>query len=320
MTCRELEDKLVLYLYGELAPAEHAQTTEHLGSCAHCQGELESTRRLHGVLAKRPAAEPTASALAECRQELDRALENEPDRTGLRGLLLGWFPGLPASPAFGVLVLLTLLAVSFNVGWILRARYKESGSGATNVSQASMSIADLAGVRISGITRAAPDPETGDVRITLDGERRVRLEGSLDDPRIQQVLLYAVKSYDNAGIRRDTLDALRSRADNPNVRQVLLYAMEHDANPGVRLEALEAARGLEWGDDARGAFLQVLERDSNPGLRVAAVDVLLRHSDDQVRPAFERLAAHDTNRYVRLKCASAIRDLPAQAGLAGRND
>ncbi len=320
MSCHEMEGKLVLYLYGELTPEEQARASEHLGSCMHCQAELEALRCLHGVLAEHRVAEPSAQALAECRQALDRALGSEPDPAGMRGLLLRWLPGLSASPALSALVLLTLLAFSFNVGWMLRAKFKGSGAGPSNVSQASVSIPDLTGMRISEISRVTPDPQTGDVRITLDAERRVTLEGSLDDPRIQQVLLYAVKAYDNPGIRRDTLDALRPRGDNPNVRQVLLYAMEHDPNPGVRLEALEASRGLDWGDDARGAFLQVVERDSNPGLRVAAIDVLLHHADETVIPAFERLAARDTNRYVRLKCASAIRNLPAQAGLTGGNE
>ena len=36
----------------------------------------------------------------------------------------------------------------------------------------------------------------------MDAERRMTLEGSLDNPQIQRVLVYAVKSYDNPGIRR----------------------------------------------------------------------------------------------------------------------
>ncbi len=132
------------------------------------------------------------------------------------------------------------------------------------------------------------------------------LEGSVDDPRIQQVLVYAVKSYDNPGIRRDTLDALRERGSVPTVRRALLWSMRHDPNLGVRLEALDAARGLAWDSDMRQAFLDALEHDTSPGVRVAAIDVLSGHSDETTLPALERVATSDANRYVRMKCASAV--------------
>jgi hypothetical protein len=143
----------------------------------------------------------------------------------------------------------------------------------------------------------------------MDAERRVTMEGSLDDPRIQQVLLYAVKSYDNPGIRRESLDALRAGRDKPIVRQALLYTMQHDPNLGVQLAALDEVRGLEWDADLRQAFLGVLTQDQNDGMRVAAIDVLTSHADETLLPTFERVAASDMSAYVRMKSAIALRNL-----------
>jgi HEAT repeat protein len=158
-----------------------------------------------------------------------------------------------------------------------------------------------------------PDPKTGDVRITLNAERRVTLEGSLDDPRIQQLLVGAVKGYENAGIRRDTLDVLRTRSDNPSVRGALLYVMRHDPNAGVRLEALNAAQGMEWGADLEGALIEAVEREQNPGLRFASIDTLADHvakvKDKSLLPTLERLASTDPDKYVRMKCAVAVHQL-----------
>jgi HEAT repeat protein len=173
---------------------------------------------------------------------------------------------------------------------------------------------DLENMRISGISRVVPDPQTGGVKITMDAERRVTLEGSLDDPKIQQVLVYAVKSYDNPGIRRDTLDALRSHADNPNIRQALIYAMRRDPNAGVRLEALEAVCSMKSSSDVHTALLEALEHDANPGVRVAAVDALIDHTEKEgcdvpTARALKHLAATDGNAYVRLKCSSAMMKL-----------
>jgi hypothetical protein len=175
-------------------------------------------------------------------------------------------------------------------------------------------------MRINDISRVAPDPQTGDVHITMDAQRRVTLEGSLDDPHIQDLLVHALKSYDNAGIRRDTLDALSARSKSPNVRAALLYTLEHDPNVGNRLAALDAVRGMAGGDDLQQSLIEVLEHDNNMGVRVESMDALVDHveregRDEAVLSALERLATSDSSAYVRLKCASALRKLGSEGFL-----
>jgi HEAT repeat protein len=90
--------------------------------------------------------------------------------------------------------------------------------------------------------------------------------------------------------------------------------MEHDPNVGNRLAALDAARGMEGGDDLQQSLLEVLEHDKNMGVRVESVDLLVDRvekegRDEAVLSALERLATNDPNRYVRLKCVTALRKL-----------
>ena len=309
MECKDLQKRLLAYLYEELPSEERTVCDAHLAQCTRCQSELESTRRLHHLLSERSAEEPSPALLVECREALSSALDREPAPGSLLARLRAWVSPLRPMPAFSAAGALTLLLFGFGLGWELRARARPAQPGSSNIAASSFGLENF---RINGISRVAPDPQTGEVRITLDAERRVTLQGSLDDPRIQQVLVYAVKSYDNAGIRRDTLDALRPRASNPNFRQALLYAMRQDRNPGVRLEALDAVRGLEWDADTRRAFLDLLEHDANPGLRIAAIDELVKHADQEVLAALGQLAAKDSSRFVRLKCATAVRDIDAK--------
>ena len=304
MNCREFEENVALLVYDELSGEARAVAEAHAAECQACRGRLEEVRRLHGVLNERPRLEPSLTELAGARRALDESLDRE--QLGWRGLFHGWLSALHYRPAPALTVGLTLVLFGFGLGWTLRPRAGALTSGPQGVATNNMSATGFENMRISGISRVAPDPKTGGVRITMDAERRVTLEGSLDNPRIQQVLVYAVKSYDNAGIRRDTLDALRTHVDNPTVRHALLYAMQHDPNVGMRLEALDSLRGLEWDADLRQAFLDALEHDKNPGVRVAAVDVLAQHADEQVLPTLEKIASSDSNRYVRLKCANAV--------------
>ena len=313
MNCQEFEENLALLVYGEVSDDQQAACEAHAASCARCSAALGDMRRLHGLLAERPRREPTPEFVVQCRQALEEALDRE--ELGWHGLVRQWFSTWHFRPATGLATALTLLALGFSVGWMLRPRAGRvpsempSGSLPAQAGMTALTEADLANMRINGISRVAPDAKTGDVRITMDAEHRVTLEGSLDDPRIQQVLVYAVKSYDNPGIRRESLDALRSGGDKPVVRQALLYTMKHDPNLGVRLAALHQAQRLEWGTDLQNAFMDVLDQDKNDGMRVAAIDVLTGHADAAVLPSLQRLAASDACPYVRIKSTNAVREL-----------
>jgi len=306
MDCRSVEERLPLYLYQELAEAERAELDAHLAGCAACAGSLEELRRLHGALEARPKLEPSPELLVRCRFDLDEALDRE--ATGWRALVRSGFGLWPVGATFRVSTALAVLLVGFSMGWAVRQQTAPQPAPLAVESNPWIG-ADLSGLRISGISRVTPDPQTGAVHITMDAERRMTLEGSLDDPRIQQVLLYAVKNYDNPGIRHDTLEILRARSTDPAIREVLLYALRHDPNDGVRLEALQAVRELAWSPEVRAVILEALQKDSNPGVRVAAINVLLEHADEEVLPALREVARQDSNPYVRMKCANAVRDL-----------
>lgn len=306
MDCKKLEELLPLYLYEEASEEERAELESHLAACPSCASSAEEWRRLRGLLDTRAPLEPSPDLLVRCRYDLEEALDHE--NSGWRGLLHSGFGLWPAGAAFRATTALAVLLAGFSIGWVLRQQ-TVSQTTALPLEQPSWVGADLSNFRISGISRVTPDPQTGGVHITLDAERRLTLEGSLDDPRIQHVLLYAVKSYDNPGIRHDTLEVLRHHSANPSVREALLYALRNDPNDGVRLEALQSVRELAWSPDVRQGILEALQKDSNPGVRVAAINVLLEHADEEVLPALEKLAVQDANPYVRMKCANAVRDL-----------
>ncbi|HEY6924053.1 MAG TPA: HEAT repeat domain-containing protein [Steroidobacteraceae bacterium] len=316
MNCNDLEQALPFYLYDELSGDERAAYEKHLESCQLCRQALEDFRRLHEVLARRPRVEPTPELVVHCRQALDQALDRE--QLGWRALLRS-LPAL-ASLRFagsGGLAMLTLVLFGFGLGWTLRphtAALLNATKNAPSLEKSDLGTPELG--HISDISQVAPDPKTGEVRITVNAERRVTLEGSLDDPRIRELLVGAVKSYDNAGIRRDTLDILKQRSDNPAVREALLHAMRNDPNAGLRLEALKAVDGME-GEDLHQALLDVVEHEKNPGVRFAAVDALANHvtkeKDNTMLPALEELARNDPESYVRMRCASTVHALLGDA-------
>jgi HEAT repeat protein len=171
----------------------------------------------------------------------------------------------------------------------------------------------MSNLRINNISQVSSDPnKSGDVRITVNAERQMTLQGSLDNPRIRQVLIDAMTGYDNPGIRHDSMEVLSRHTDNPNVRSALLYAIQNDPNAGVRLDALQVVQGMDWSPEVQQTLVNILDHEKNQGIRVAAVDVIADHADRAALPALARWAANDSNRYVRMKAVSIVRKLQGE--------
>jgi hypothetical protein len=310
MDCRTFEEQLDLYLYEELAAAERHAIEEHAAGCESCRARIEESRRLHDLLARHSADEISPELLVRSRLKLEDALDAE--QLGWRRLLADWFPLIPGARAPRAAAAVVLLVAGFGIGWVLRPRAAKPPS----VESLPLSSSSLVGSglgQISSISQVLPDPQTDQVRITLNAEHHVTLEGSLDDPRIRQILVEAVKSYDNAGIRLDTVNALKQKSDNPSVQDALLYALQRDPNPGVRLQALQCAREMNWSGKVQSAITQAAAADKNPGVRVAAIDALVNHAlsrrDQSLIPVLRGFAEKDANNYVRIKALAAVHEL-----------
>ena len=317
MSCKEFEESLELSPYDETPPEARARLDAHLETCADCRARQEQMHRLHKLLSesRKAGSEPSPQFLAECRMALDESLDRELSTVSWKKLGAELWSGLTTLPMSRASWAVALLLFGIGLGWTLRTISPRilqpggsQGEGAT--TQSSLNP-DMSNMHINAITQVSPAPDsnsTGEVRITVDAERRMTLQGSLDDPRIRKVLEDALKGYSNPGIRRDSLAALQGGAGRlPSVRNAVLYALQHDANAGVRLEALRAVRKLDWTPEVQQALVQAIAPENNPGIRVGALDILVEHADPSTLPIFERLATEDSNRYVRMKSLRAVR-------------
>ena len=93
---------------------------------------------------------------------------------------------------------------------------------------------------ISGIRSVTQEPGSNQVHIKYDTVSSQEAEGSLNDQRIQQLLLFAARNNYNSGVRMDSVDLLSQQPQDMRAREALLYALRYDSNPGVRLKALDA--------------------------------------------------------------------------------
>ncbi|MBS1839809.1 MAG: HEAT repeat domain-containing protein [Acidobacteria bacterium] len=224
-----------------------------------------------------------------------------------------------------------------------------NGAGAAVSVLAAPKILDLDKVAVSNVNFSR---QTGKVQLQLQAEQPMTLSSDDDAADVRRVMNFVITNGDrfNAGIRIDCVEALRNAANHDEqTRTALLAAARKDQNPAVRLKALDALRDLAGLSSVRDVLLGALKDDPNPGVRVEAVNLLVRslesvddtpepseandsdlpaiaatgvapqalpatsrNAEQRILLALDELRQHDSNRYVRLRSAAALRQIAQQ--------
>ncbi len=133
---------------------------------------------------------------------------------------------------------------------------------------------------VSGITR---DPNSETVKVNYNRLVPETLQGSLDDPRIRQLLLLGTQNSVNTGVRDDSVGLLANecrnghQCDDGPIRNALMVSLRYDKNANVRMKALEGLQPYIAEDmRVRDAVLESLMKDSDPRVRTQAISLIER--------------------------------------------
>jgi hypothetical protein len=315
MTCEQFERAIVLQVYGELDGAEAHELQHHLAACAHCAAQVQSVQQTRALLNARPVEPASPALLASYRARLEARLdeEAEPSRRWA-DVVRAWFtPGHQMHYAFAPGLVVALVVVGFLSGWLSHSRVAgptaSPGPGPVRFTETPFEQQQTP--QIFRVTSVAPT-SNGLVSVTYDDIHRQSVEGLPTNPNIERLLLIAAQNPPNAGVRLDSIDALRERAGDATVRQTLLRVLQRDPNPGVRLKALDALRP-SIADDAgvRTAVLRTVLSDGNPGVRAEAIDALTQAPPGDATRMLQEASRQTSNVFVRLRCAAALKQLSA---------
>jgi len=357
-TCEAVGALLVFYVCDEVNEQERAAIESHLAECAACRAQLAEETDFQKVVSSLPHAADEIDAagilLSHCRSELAEKLDDlerpAQERVQTFGWLRGWMMLHPAWSA-GTLVVVGLVAGNQYAQWSSNRSERVGQEQVVNVRPSSQLTDDqLSKMAVAGIN-FTPSPYSGskNVRVRLNAEQPIELNGNADDSNVRSVLTFVVKNGDrfDSGVRLDCLDALKAHAQDSVVRTALLTAARKDPNPAVRLKALEALHDAGIDGGARQVLLDVLQHDANPGVRVEAVNLLVRSLEEaQQAPVvaaphdpempstgmiqagteasgndgsienlmleLQNLQQNDPSRYVRLRSTAALREINAR--------
>jgi hypothetical protein len=306
MKCEWVQQNVLLYVYDELADDARHELEQHVVRCKECAAELESVKRFRADFAQFPVREPNPSFLAASRMRLQEALESAEQGGWWSRLIFDpvhWLNQVRFAPALAAAIF--ILGFAGGIGATYKMLKTPTEITPTPTDQPSLAT-------ISGISSIAQQPGSNQVTIKYETVAPQEAHGSLGDPAIQQLLLYAARNNFNAGVRMDSVDLLTQQPNNQHVREALLYALRYDSNTGVRLKALDSLGPFVKDDvQVRDAVLESLMSDANPGVRIEALRLLVPvRADGSVRIVLQRLAAKDENRYIRSQARTLISQLP----------
>ena len=145
-----------------------------------------------------------------------------------------------------------------------------------------------------------------------------RIEGSLDDPAIRQLLMLASEDSTSAGMRDNSVGLLAAecRAGHScqaaGIRDALMVALRYDKNAGVRQKALEGLEPYVAQDvRVRDAVLEALLNDSDARIRTAAVSILEPvEGDTSVRQVLHTVANSDQSPQLRTVSRQVLSRVP----------
>jgi anti-sigma factor RsiW len=211
MKCEVAQERIVAAAYGELAEEQVQELERHLDGCPECGKEREQVLALKVLAGAHPVMEPDANLVARSRLKLDAALDALPPRNWYDRLsqqMRNNIAGLWAAPVAACL-LLTVGAgaglLGSNVMAANRARHTATTQTTQAQGQPDTSAGAAAPVEIANISSIVREPNSHRVEVRYNQLVPQRIEGSLDDPAIRQLLMLASEDTTSTGVRDDSV-------------------------------------------------------------------------------------------------------------------
>jgi anti-sigma factor RsiW len=211
MNCEVAHERIVLAAYGELADDLVHELDRHLTTCAECCADREQLQALKTLAAVHPVIEPNANLVARSRMQLEEALDAIPPKRWYERFgegLLNHFARLQAAPvAAGLLLVAGIGAGSVGGFEFAQARAAHAAGKASQVAASESPIPAIPAspADVASISSIVQQPNSEMVEVRYNQVVPQRIQGSLDDPAIRQLLMMASEDAASAGIRDDSV-------------------------------------------------------------------------------------------------------------------
>ena len=319
MNCELAHERIVTAAYGELPDEQMHELERHMTGCPDCHSDREQLLALKVLAEAHPMVEPPANLVARSRMRLEEALDALPPKRWYERLtqrMTNNFASLQAAPVAACL----LLVVGAGAG--IPGGYEYAVAHTANVSARTQALAPKpaipAAAEITNISSIVRQPNSEIVEVRYNQVVPQQMEGSLDDPKIRELLMVASEDSTSSDVRDDSVGLLAAecRAGHScqaaGIRDALMVVLRYDKNAGVRLKALDGLGNYVAADTrVRDAVLEALLNDTDPRIRTEAVNILEPvEADTSVRQVLHSVANSDQNRNIRTVSREVLSRVP----------
>ncbi|MGB8478531.1 MAG: zf-HC2 domain-containing protein [Acidobacteriaceae bacterium] len=319
MKCDHAQELMVQYIYGELSD-EHSHGLElHIAGCEFCRGELQAYQALRQTMSLAPVEEPSPNLLAQSRVRLDDALDLLPPASLWMRFEIGWqgfLAQLQAAPGMAMAVAVVGLGIGASAGhyWKHSLEHRPSAQ----LAAAATPAASTSAPSVYNVSEIVQHPNTDMVEVHFNTMVPATVEGSIDDPEVQQLLLMATQNAVDPNVQSNSVALLAAQCkaghyceDGP-VRTALMVALRYDRDPGVRLKALEGLNPYVGQDvRVRDAVLESLMHDPSQSVRSQALQMLEPvQADSSVRMVLQNVSTADDNPAIREASLKVLQAIP----------
>jgi anti-sigma factor RsiW len=321
MNCALAHERIVTAAYGELPDDQLHELERHVGDCADCRKEREQLLAMKVLADALPVAEPGPNLVARSRLKLDEALDALPPMRWYERLaqkLMNNVASLQAAPVAAALLLVAGIGAGSLGGYEYaqnRTAHAAAAMSATASTrpialpgaQADPAAAEPAMANVASVSSIVRQPGNEMVEVSYNQLVPRRIQGSLDDPAIRQLLMLATENSSSAGVRDDSVGLLAAECraghscQGAGIRDALMVALRYDKNAGVREKALEGLEPYVAEDTrVRNAILEALLNDSDPRIRTESINLLEPvEGDTSVRQVLYSVSNSDDNPQIR---------------------
>lgn len=309
MEHNDYKEMIQFYLYKELDLYKRKLLEEHIKTCNECKLELESYKKLFAIIENDSTTSVNPNFLKEARLELRGLLRAQRNQVSFLKQISNSIYSAITKPVGLAFSGFSILLIGMFIGYLIF----KTPSFDNPVPNSDVNDQ----IKISNIIFTDPDPSDGVVEFTFDVVKPGYFKGNISDPKLQQLLTYAVLNAQNPGTRLNSINLINAAQTigvDDEIKNTLITVAKYDGNPGVRREALKSLKEIPIDTDIKNAFIYVLLNDTSEGLRIEAINNLVSAAKDGYSFSVDDLTKLknkiqvDNNNYVRMQAKYIIKE------------
>jgi len=336
---KHLNDLPMLYFYNELSDTERIAFQAHLDECPVCQAELKRLQALKRKVDCAPQPVPSQRLLAEMNRRVMLEIaggERPPAIVKAKELLEEFYELVTnsmARPRYQLIAAGLTFVIGIFVGklWLssglrhdpemlanfVSYNYHFTDPEENDIQKAIAGyLLKSGGVEVADLAQPdRNDENNGLVEVNVRVEKNLAIKGGLDDPTIQNMLMYAARQEADPARRLRAVRLLGQAEPSLEIDATLAAVMLHDQVESIRLLAAQLLNDRAPNEQRLEAYKSVVLHDSSATIRKMALNNLVRQGGQDILPVIALVAARDDNEEIRQLARGALSEIYSKDNL-----